>query len=767
LSDLEQSEDTMRVEFAETTIVIEEVRLRERLLKESVAKLEAETSALRSKQGALDKLAADREREAATAQMTLESQNASHEASMKNYGEVVAELAVVKAKLEHKETEFEHKKTDYQTKLNMLEDALLEEKKLSRQMAEDMREEAIKIADLRDAKRKDEWERNTAVSERREAENEIERLKTINQARVQASQDSSLLTQQQRMREVDFTLRQSQAMLESEREANEDMQRMFSDQLEKAAEKLQLKELELEKQRLDSETEIQRQWEIAAMTASDGEAVAMKLAAFVQEAEAAEAEALHDYEQACSRLDEMEWRDELRGAAEPDRMIKVRQLFCKKEDRGPFPEELSKKYDWRTDAEEQATAERKRKLTVHEQISREVTQTNFAHLSRDRTTRGTLSPSSPTSPMSDSGPRDVSRAARLSAPEARVDEAGAESPRQGDDTPAIPRHRESRMGANGESSKRKSRAVFAEQPVSPRTDDGRADSSPGNSPGVSAPASPLSQTSGRKTLSPSAPTSPKERRSRVAGFVRGSVADPLADLESSRSDAEEAKLSRRSLASPVPAAPKLNVSYQRPPAEPRKSISKEDSGDLDMEDRFAPDDESDDATRRSSTQRDPEETGRPEGDANEELVVEFDEPAPAVESKNVEIQAEISESTVSVQTDLSFMLAALMSKKPGSQRAIEDFARQTLEEFGLGQAWASTQSKPDFQVAKPTLLATQPVAPPVPPTVLKTREDPRRANLLAQSKGFLQTSGPYFLRGKGSQRAPVVKGKALYDVVPS
>ena len=55
----------------------------------------------------------------------------------------------------------------------------------------------------------------------------------------------------------------------------------------------------------------------------------------------------------------------------------------------------------------------------------------------------------------------------------------------------------------------------------------------------------------------------------------------------------------------------------------------------------------------------------------------------------------------------------------------------------------------------------------VPPTVLKTREDPRRANLLAQSKGFLQTSGPYFLRGKGSQRAPVVKGKALYDVVPS
>ena len=48
---------------------------------------------------------------------------------MKNYGEVVAELAVVKAKLEHKETEFEHKKTDYQTKLNMLEDALLEEKK--------------------------------------------------------------------------------------------------------------------------------------------------------------------------------------------------------------------------------------------------------------------------------------------------------------------------------------------------------------------------------------------------------------------------------------------------------------------------------------------------------------------------------------------------------------------------------------------------------------------------------------------------------------
>jgi len=241
----------------------------------------------------------------------------------------------------------------------------------------------------------------------------------------------------------------------------------------------------------------------------------------------------------------------------------------------------------------------------------------------------------------------------------------------------------------------------------------------------------------------------------------------LADLESSRSDAEEAKLSRRSLASPVPAAPKLNASYQRPPAEPRKSILKEDSRDLDMEDRFAADDDSDDATRRSSTQRDPEETGRPEGDANEELVVEFDEPPPAVESKNVEIQAEISESTVSVQTDLSFMLAALMSKKPGSQRAIEDFARQTLEEFGLGQAWASTQSKPDFQVAKPTLLATQPVAPPVPPTVLKTREDPRRANLLAQSKGFLQTSGPYFLRGKGSQRAPVVKGKALYDVVPS
>ena len=51
-----------------------------------------------------------------------------------------------------------------------------------------------------------------------------------------------------------------------------------------------------------------------------------------------------------------------------------------------------------------------------------------------------------------------------------------------------------------------------------------------------------------------------------------------------------------------------------------------------MEDRFAPDDDSDDATRRSSTQRDPEETGRPEGDANEELVLDFDEPALAVEA---------------------------------------------------------------------------------------------------------------------------------------
>jgi hypothetical protein len=137
-----------------------------------------------------------------------------------------------------------------------------------------------------------------------------------------------------------------------------------------------------------------------------------------------------------------------------------------------------------------------------------------------------------------------------------------------------------------------------------------------------------------------------------------------------------------------------------------------------------------------------------------------------VELKTAEIQVEVSESNASVQTDLSFMLAAMMSKKPGSQRAIEDFARQTLEEFGLSQKWGTASlGKPDFQVTKPSLLVTPPIVPDAPPTVLKTKA--AGANALSQSTGFALTkSGPYFLRGKGSQRAPSVKGKALYDVVP-
>jgi hypothetical protein len=137
-----------------------------------------------------------------------------------------------------------------------------------------------------------------------------------------------------------------------------------------------------------------------------------------------------------------------------------------------------------------------------------------------------------------------------------------------------------------------------------------------------------------------------------------------------------------------------------------------------------------------------------------------------VEMRTAEIQAATAEATVSVQTDLSFMLAALMSKKPGSQRAIEEFARQTFEEFGVGQAWGSLLSKQDMQVTKPVLLATQPTVPDAPPTILKTKDDPRRANFFAQSTGFAQKSGPYFLKGKGSQRANPAKPRALYDVVP-
>jgi len=230
---------------------------------------------------------------------------------------------------------------------------------------------------------------------------------------------------------------------------------------------------------------------------------------------------------------------------------------------------------------------------------------------------------------------------------------------------------------------------------------------------------------------------------------------------------------------PAP-TPQLGPVLESLPDAPAQDISKEDGKESEASDSdraLSPKPPSPRLLSRAASPvspREDEDMGVHNADEKPEATVPESPPSlPAVavrdvEVKAAEIQVEISESTVSVQTDLSFMLAAMMSKKPGSQRAIEDFARQTLEEFGLGQKWgSSTLGKADFQVTKPALLATQPTVPDAPPTVLKTKEDPRRANALSQSTGFgLSKSGPYFLRGKGSQRVPAAKGRALYDVVP-
>jgi len=104
----------------------------------------------------------------------------------------------------------------------------------------------------------------------------------------------------------------------------------------------------------------------------------------------------------------------------------------------------------------------------------------------------------------------------------------------------------------------------------------------------------------------------------------------LAQLRAKK-EARDKQPAERSQVSQPDGQPAAQPVVHREP-ELRKSISKEDSLDLDLEDRFASDDDSDDATPRPSTQRDPEETGRPEGDANEELVLDFDEPALAVEA---------------------------------------------------------------------------------------------------------------------------------------
>merc|ERR1719161_3527378 len=167
---------------------------------ESIEVLEEEAGKLRAAQARHEKVAFEKEREASSAVMSLEQAQRDYESSLKEYAKLEHLNASIKAKLNHIEREFETKKRDYHSKLNMLEDALLEEKKVQQRLLDDLRRDAETISNLRDEKRKNLWERDNAKSERREAENEAERLRVINEARVHASEDHVVSNQQRQMR---------------------------------------------------------------------------------------------------------------------------------------------------------------------------------------------------------------------------------------------------------------------------------------------------------------------------------------------------------------------------------------------------------------------------------------------------------------------------------------------------------------------------------------------------------------------------------------